>query len=93
MVRHNDKGFTSIRILWAFIITAFFFPPLGLIPTQLPFVDYSGEDFSNSHGAVGRTPVPPAYAHGEPWYAWYGDIEPNELELSRIKKIYKPYLK
>ncbi|KAK3525427.1 hypothetical protein QTP86_031559 [Hemibagrus guttatus] len=65
----------------------------GLIPTQLPTIDYSGEDFSNSHGAVGHTPVPPAYTHGEPWYAWYGDMEPDERELARVKKIYKPYLK
>ncbi|KAM9434332.1 small ribosomal subunit protein mS40 [Clarias gariepinus] len=65
----------------------------GLIPTHLPLVDYSGEDFSNSHGAVGRTPLPHAYTHGEPWYAWYGDIEPDERELARVKKIYKPYLK
>lgn len=69
------------------------FLSLGLIPTQLPSVDYSGEDFSNSHGAVGRTPLPPAYTHGEPWYAWYGDLEPDERELARVKKIYKPYLK
>ncbi|KAF7686177.1 28S ribosomal protein S18b, mitochondrial [Silurus meridionalis] len=65
----------------------------GLIPTQLPFVDFSGEDFSNSHLAVGRTPVPPGYSHGETWYAWYGAVEPDERELARVKKLYKPYLK
>ncbi|XP_076864626.1 small ribosomal subunit protein mS40 [Brachyhypopomus gauderio] len=65
----------------------------GLIPSQLPFVDYSGEDYSNSHGAVGRTPPPPNYTTAEPWYSWYGNIEPNEQELARVKKTYKAYLK
>ncbi|TSK28224.1 28S ribosomal protein S18b, mitochondrial [Bagarius yarrelli] len=65
----------------------------GFIPTQLPTVDYSEEDFSNAHGAVRRTPAPPSYTYDEPWYAWYGDIEPDERELARVKKIYKPYLK
>ncbi|XP_062866234.1 28S ribosomal protein S18b, mitochondrial isoform X2 [Trichomycterus rosablanca] len=65
----------------------------GLIPSQLPVVDFSGEDFSNSHGAVGCTPMPPSYTHGEPWYNWYSDITPDERELARVKKIYKAYLK
>uniref|UniRef100_A0A4W4GJI1 Small ribosomal subunit protein mS40 n=2 Tax=Electrophorus electricus TaxID=8005 RepID=A0A4W4GJI1_ELEEL len=65
----------------------------GLLPSQLPFVDYSGADYSNSHGAVGRTPPPATYTVGEPWYSWYGNIEPNEQELARVKKIYKAYLK
>ncbi|KAG9279664.1 28S ribosomal protein S18b, mitochondrial [Astyanax mexicanus] len=65
----------------------------GLIPTQLPFVDYTGEDYSNSHGAVAHTPPPPSKTPDEPWYSWYGSIEPNEHELARVKKIYKAYLK
>ncbi|KAL7830243.1 hypothetical protein SRHO_G00313700 [Serrasalmus rhombeus] len=65
----------------------------GLISFQLPFVDYSTEDYSNVHGAVGHTPAPPTCTSGEPWYSWYGNIEPNEKELARVKKIYKAYLK
>ncbi|XP_072532037.1 small ribosomal subunit protein mS40 [Salminus brasiliensis] len=65
----------------------------GLLPTELPFVDYAGEDYSNSHGAVGHTPPPPSKTTDEPWYSWYGHIEPNERELARVKKIYKAYLK
>ncbi|XP_066530662.1 28S ribosomal protein S18b, mitochondrial [Hoplias malabaricus] len=65
----------------------------GLISSKLPHVDYSAEDYSNSHGAVGNTPAPPNYNPGEPWYSWYGNIEPNEKELARVKKIYKDYLK
>lgn len=61
--------------------------------SKLPFVDYSGEDYSNSHGAVACTPAPPSHTTGEPWYSWYGDIEPNEKEVARVKKIYKEYLK
>ncbi|KAI4897803.1 hypothetical protein NFI96_021950 [Prochilodus magdalenae] len=65
----------------------------GLISSQLPFVDYSAEDYANSHGAVGHTPSPPTTTLGEPWYPWYGNIEPDERELARVKKIYKAYLK
>ncbi|XP_051992719.1 28S ribosomal protein S18b, mitochondrial [Xyrauchen texanus] len=65
----------------------------GLIPGQLPHVDYSKEDYSNTHGAVGQTPAPSSLTSGEPWYPWYGSIKPDERELVRVKRIYKAYLK
>ncbi|XP_030644654.1 small ribosomal subunit protein mS40 [Chanos chanos] len=65
----------------------------GLISFQLPHVDFSGEDYSNSHGAVSHTPPRPTLGPNEPWYPWYGSIEPDERELARVKKTYKAYLK
>ncbi|XP_062384892.1 28S ribosomal protein S18b, mitochondrial isoform X2 [Sardina pilchardus] len=65
----------------------------GLIPVQVPHVDFSGEDYSNSHAAVGKTPPPTVVKAGEPWYQWYGSMVPDERELARVKKIYKSYLK
>ncbi|KAI7798434.1 28S ribosomal protein S18b, mitochondrial [Triplophysa rosa] len=65
----------------------------GLLPVQLPHVDYSKEDYSNTHGAVGQTPAPSSLNSGEPWYPWYGSVEPDERELARVKRIYKAYLK
>lgn len=64
----------------------------GLIPFQVPHIDFTGEDYSNSHDAVGCT-SPPALATGEPWYKWYHRMEPDERELAKVKKIYKAYLK
>ena len=66
---------------------------LGLIPFQVPYVDFTGEDYSNSHDAVGCTSTPSALAKGEAWYKWYHRIEPDEKELSKIKRLYKAYLK
>ncbi|XP_041931789.1 28S ribosomal protein S18b, mitochondrial isoform X1 [Alosa sapidissima] len=65
----------------------------GLMPVQVPHVDFSGEDYSNSHAAVGKTPPSSAVKAGEPWYHWYETMIPDERELARVKKIYKPYLK
>ncbi|XP_046875505.1 28S ribosomal protein S18b, mitochondrial isoform X1 [Hypomesus transpacificus] len=65
----------------------------GLIPFQVPYVDFTGEDYSNSHDAVGCTSTPSALAKGEAWYKWYHRIEPDEKELSKIKRLYKAYLK
>ncbi|KAA0710671.1 28S ribosomal protein S18b, mitochondrial [Triplophysa tibetana] len=65
----------------------------GLLPLQLPHVDYSKEDYSNMHGAVGQTPAPSSLTSGELWYPWYGHVEPDERELARVKRIYKAYLK
>ncbi|XP_036411061.1 28S ribosomal protein S18b, mitochondrial [Megalops cyprinoides] len=65
----------------------------GLLPIQVPFVDYSGQDYSNSHDAVGHTPPPPSLTSGDPWYAWYHSLEADEREVARLKKIYKAYLK
>ncbi|XP_015253408.1 PREDICTED: 28S ribosomal protein S18b, mitochondrial [Cyprinodon variegatus] len=63
----------------------------GLLPFQIPHVDFSGEDYSNSHDAVGLTPPPPLSS--EPWYKWYGEITPNEKKVEQVKKTYKAYLK
>uniref|UniRef100_A0A8C1KCF0 Small ribosomal subunit protein mS40 n=1 Tax=Cyprinus carpio TaxID=7962 RepID=A0A8C1KCF0_CYPCA len=65
----------------------------GLLAVQLPHVDYSKEDYSNTHGAVAPTPAPVSLRSGELWYSWYGSIKPDERELARVKRIYKDYLK
>ncbi|KAK6323955.1 hypothetical protein J4Q44_G00062940 [Coregonus suidteri] len=62
----------------------------GLLPFQVPQVDFSGEDYSNSHDAVGSTPPPPTMT---PWYRWYYTIQPDETEVAKVKKTYKAYLK
>uniref|UniRef100_A0A8C7G0G4 Uncharacterized protein n=1 Tax=Oncorhynchus kisutch TaxID=8019 RepID=A0A8C7G0G4_ONCKI len=51
----------------------------GLLPFQVPHVDFSGEDYSNSHDAVGSAPLPPTMT---PWYRWYHTIQPDETEVS-----------
>ncbi|KAL1255833.1 hypothetical protein QQF64_013894 [Cirrhinus molitorella] len=65
----------------------------GLLSAQLPHVDYSKEDYSNTHGAVAPTPAPFSLSSGELWYPWYGSIKPDERELARVRRIYKDYLK
>ncbi|KAG1947250.1 28S ribosomal protein S18b, mitochondrial [Pimephales promelas] len=65
----------------------------GLLLVQLPHVDYSKEDYSNTHGAVAPTPAPFSLSSGEMWYSWYGNIKADERELARVKRIYKEYLK
>ncbi|KPP70905.1 hypothetical protein Z043_110227 [Scleropages formosus] len=64
----------------------------GLLPFQVPLVDFSGEDYSNSHDAVGCTPPCPSMAPEEPWYPWY-EAKPDEHEVAKVKKIYKAFLK
>ncbi|XP_056876595.1 28S ribosomal protein S18b, mitochondrial [Takifugu flavidus] len=63
----------------------------GLLLFHIPFVEFSGEDYSNSHDAVGLTASlqPPA----SPYYSWYGEIIPDEAEVAKVKKTYKAYLK
>lgn len=65
----------------------------GLLPFQIPYVEFSGEDYSNSHPAVGYTPPPSNLTSGDPWYKWYGTMEADEKEVAKVKKIYKAYLK
>ncbi|KAM6899581.1 small ribosomal subunit protein mS40 [Xenentodon cancila] len=65
----------------------------GLLPFQIPHVDFSGEDYSNSHDAVGCTPPSPSLQSGEHWYYWYGEMTPDEGEVAKVKKMYKAYLK
>lgn len=66
---------------------------LGLLPFQIPYMEFSGEDYSNSHDAVGLTPPPQSLTSGDPWYKWYGEITPHENEVAKVKKTYKAYLK
>ncbi|CAL8371622.1 unnamed protein product [Boreogadus saida] len=65
----------------------------GLLPFQIPHVEFLAEDFSNSHDAVGSTPTPACLTSGEPWYTWYDKMVPDEKEVAKVKKIYKAYLK
>ncbi|XP_017292939.3 28S ribosomal protein S18b, mitochondrial [Kryptolebias marmoratus] len=65
----------------------------GLIPFQIPHVNFSGEDYSNTHDAVGPTPPPPSLTSGETWYPWYGEITPDDNQVAKVKKTYKAYLK
>ncbi|XP_026011233.1 small ribosomal subunit protein mS40 isoform X1 [Maylandia zebra] len=65
----------------------------GLLPFQIPYVEFSGEDYSNSHDAVGSTPPPSSLTLGDNWYTWYGEILPDENEVAKVKKTYKAYLK
>uniref|UniRef100_A0A674DV94 Mitochondrial ribosomal protein S18B n=1 Tax=Salmo trutta TaxID=8032 RepID=A0A674DV94_SALTR len=39
-----------------------------LLPFQVPHVDFTGEDYSNSYDSVGSAPPPPTMT---PWYRWY----------------------
>ncbi|XP_041868274.1 28S ribosomal protein S18b, mitochondrial [Melanotaenia boesemani] len=65
----------------------------GLLPFQIPHVEFSGEDYSNSHHAVGSTPPPPCLLSGSIWYSWYGEITPDSRDVAKVKKTYKAYLK
>ncbi|KAK0142357.1 28S ribosomal protein S18b, mitochondrial [Merluccius polli] len=65
----------------------------GLLPFQIPHVEFMTENFSNSHDAVGSTPTSKCLTSGKPWYIWYGKMVPDEKEVAKVKKIYKAYLK
>uniref|UniRef100_A0A8C7XYZ9 Small ribosomal subunit protein mS40 n=1 Tax=Oryzias sinensis TaxID=183150 RepID=A0A8C7XYZ9_9TELE len=65
----------------------------GTLPFQIPHVEFSGDDYSNSHDAVGCTPPPPCLNSGETWYKWYGEMTPDAGEVAKVRKLYKPYLK
>ena len=65
----------------------------GLLPFQIPYVELSVEDYSNSHDAVGSTPPPPSLTSGDTWYKWYSEITPDQNEVAKVKKMYKAYLK
>uniref|UniRef100_A0A8C7G448 Uncharacterized protein n=1 Tax=Oncorhynchus kisutch TaxID=8019 RepID=A0A8C7G448_ONCKI len=60
-----------------------------LLPFQVPHVDFSGEDYSNSHDAVGSAPLPPTMT---PWYRWYHTIQPDETEVAQVKKTNEAHL-
>ncbi|XP_074543470.1 small ribosomal subunit protein mS40 [Halichoeres trimaculatus] len=63
----------------------------GLLPFQIPRADFSGEDYSNSHDAVGSTPPP--LTSNDSWYSWYDEITPDKMEVSKVRKTYRAYLK
>ncbi|XP_029369427.1 small ribosomal subunit protein mS40 isoform X2 [Echeneis naucrates] len=67
----------------------------GFLLSQIPHVEFSGEDFSNSSGAVGSTPPPPYLSSGDTWYNWYSHTMclPAEQEVAKVRKSYKAYLK
>uniref|UniRef100_A0AAV2K2L7 Small ribosomal subunit protein mS40 n=1 Tax=Knipowitschia caucasica TaxID=637954 RepID=A0AAV2K2L7_KNICA len=65
----------------------------GFLPFQIPYVDFTKEDYSNSHDAVGSTPPPPLLTSGESWYKWYSQITPDESQVAKVKRKYKAYLK
>ncbi|MBN3307239.1 RT18B protein, partial [Amia calva] len=76
----------------------------GLLPFHVPFVDFEGEDYSNTHSAVTHTPPPPfltakaeggenSSSGGQPWYSWYHPTQPDPQELCRVTKLYRKYLK
>uniref|UniRef100_A0A3P8SHV2 Small ribosomal subunit protein mS40 n=1 Tax=Amphiprion percula TaxID=161767 RepID=A0A3P8SHV2_AMPPE len=65
----------------------------GLLPFQIPYVEFSGEDYSNSHDAVGSTPPPPCLTTSDTWYTWYREITPDDNEVAKVKTTYKAFLK
>ncbi|XP_042362020.1 28S ribosomal protein S18b, mitochondrial [Plectropomus leopardus] len=65
----------------------------GLLPFQIPYVEFSGEDYSNSHDAVGSTPPPHSLRSGDTWYKWYSELTPDDSEVAKVKKTYRAYLK
>ncbi|XP_020829771.1 small ribosomal subunit protein mS40 [Phascolarctos cinereus] len=65
----------------------------GFLRYHIPLVQPRDTDFSNSHGAVGSTPVAPALAAGTSWYPWYNWQQPPERELARLRRLYQGHLK
>lgn len=64
-------------------------PLSGLILVQVPFVDFSGEDYSNSHDAVGLTaPLQPPTSTLYDWYTWWA---PDEKEVARVRRRYEAF--
>lgn len=68
-------------------------PLSGLLPFQIPFVEFSHEDYSNFHDAVGFTTPAKSLTNGNMWYKWYCEITPDKDEVAKIKKTYRVYLK
>ncbi|KAM8840085.1 small ribosomal subunit protein mS40 [Spinachia spinachia] len=65
----------------------------GFLSFQIPYVEFSGEDYSNSHDAVGSTPPTQSLTSGETWYQWYSEVAPDKNEVAKVKMTYKAYLK
>ncbi|KAK1140395.1 28S ribosomal protein S18b, mitochondrial-like [Acipenser oxyrinchus oxyrinchus] len=65
----------------------------GLLPFRVPFVEFKMEDYSNSHGAVTKTPPPSEAGQAGPWYSWYQWNQPPEKEIAKVRQVYHKYLK
>ncbi|MGH0180434.1 UNVERIFIED_CONTAM: hypothetical protein FKN15_004155 [Acipenser sinensis] len=65
----------------------------GLLPFLVPFVEFKMEDYSNSHGAVTKTPPPSEAGQAGPWYSWYQWNQPPEKEIAKVRQVYHKYLK
>ncbi|XP_024070260.2 28S ribosomal protein S18b, mitochondrial [Terrapene carolina triunguis] len=65
----------------------------GLLSYRIPLVTLQGEDYTNQHQAVAKTPPAPSLQSQAPWYPWYEWQQPPEKDIARIRRIYKDYLK
>ncbi|XP_043940415.1 28S ribosomal protein S18b, mitochondrial [Protopterus annectens] len=65
----------------------------GLLQFSIPFTELKTEDYSNTHGAVVKTPPPPANQLQGPWYPWYDWLQPPAKEIAKMRKLYRKYLK
>ncbi|KAM4725860.1 small ribosomal subunit protein mS40 isoform 2-T2 [Anableps anableps] len=87
----------NVKLLQQFISphTGMVYDPTltGLLPFTIPDVGFSGEDYSNTHDAVGLTSPPSSLISSEPWYKWYKEITPDDKKVDQVKKTYKAYLK
>ncbi|XP_042202071.1 28S ribosomal protein S18b, mitochondrial [Callorhinchus milii] len=63
----------------------------GLLGFEVHREQVRSEDYSNTHGAVGKTPRPPQLTG--PWYSWYQWQEPPEKEVARARKMHRHFLK
>ncbi|XP_068929265.1 small ribosomal subunit protein mS40 isoform X2 [Petaurus breviceps papuanus] len=89
--------FRNVKLLEQFVCAhtgvIFHAPYTGFLSYHIPLVQPRDTDFSNSHGAVGCTPVAPALAAGTSWYPWYNWQQPPERELARLRRLYRGHLK
>ncbi|KAJ7317253.1 hypothetical protein JRQ81_003415 [Phrynocephalus forsythii] len=65
----------------------------GLLFFTIPFTSFEGQDFSNQHPAVNKTPPSPALQSKSAWYDWYDWQQPPERKVKVFRRIYKDYLK
>nr|XP_048674674.1 28S ribosomal protein S18b, mitochondrial isoform X3 [Caretta caretta]XP_048674675.1 28S ribosomal protein S18b, mitochondrial isoform X3 [Caretta caretta]XP_048674676.1 28S ribosomal protein S18b, mitochondrial isoform X3 [Caretta caretta]XP_048674677.1 28S ribosomal protein S18b, mitochondrial isoform X3 [Caretta caretta] len=65
----------------------------GLLSFRIPLVTLQGEDYTNQHQAVAKTPPALSLQSQTPWYPWYEWQQPPEKDIARIRRIYKDYLK
>ncbi|XP_073167298.1 small ribosomal subunit protein mS40 isoform X5 [Lepidochelys kempii] len=65
----------------------------GLLSFHIPLVTLQGEDYTNQHQAVAKTPPALSLQSQTPWYPWYEWQQPPEKDIARIRRIYKDYLK